>query len=140
MLIELQRSRILLGYLFASHALAMALVLLSKLHWLLTLGLLLLISLNLIRHARRYAWLGETPAVTILKLSADQRWQLIDSQGHHLGEYQLKASVMLGFVLVIYLKKPFDRLSHTLLVARDAVEAEQWRLLRVRLRDPEHWY
>ena len=139
MSIYLQRSRVLLGDLIASHAFAMTMVIMSSLHWSLTLGLLLLISLNLLYHARRYGWLMDGPATAILKLSGDQRWQLIDSQGRPQGEYQLRRSVMLGCVLVIYLKKPFSRLSHSVLIARDAVEPEQWRLLRVKLRDPGQW-
>lgn len=134
-----QRSRLLLGYLLFTHVAALLLVGLLRLHWLMMISLLLFIAASLLRDCRHHGWLGYKPAVTAIKINADNRWFVVDGKGQEQGPFDLKSSVILGPLIVLYLQSASQRRTSPLVLARDAVATDHWRLLRIRLRAPESW-
>lgn len=139
MKIEWKQSRFLLAYLMLIHTAAVLLVNMLGLSLMLTVPLSLLVIASLLFYCRRYGRHARTTASGQLWVDADGFWFWSDLDGRKQGPMLLKASVILGPVIAIYLKASQKRFSHSLLIVRDAVTAEDWRRLRVRLRDPESW-
>lgn len=137
--ITLQRSPGLLGFILSSHLAAILLVMLSQLDIALTVLCLLMILINLLFNARRYGWLDRDAALEALNIKADGRCSLFDCNGQKIRGYRLAGSVMLGPLMVIYLKPSRRQWTRSVLLPRDAVDSEHWRQLRIRLRDPETW-
>lgn len=135
----LQRSVALLGFIVISHLAAMLVVVLTRLDISLTAFLLLFIAASLLFYCRRYGWLGRKPTVTAIKGGAENRWAIIDHLGRRQSGFELKRSIILGPLIVLYLKPPGRRLTRPVIIFRDALASEHWRQLRIRLRDPETW-
>lgn len=138
MTVNLQRSTGLLLYLVLIHALAVLLLWLLKLDTLLTVLLGLLLMLSLLFSCRRYGWLYEQAEITQLRCDGDGRWFLHAEQTQTRG-WQLQQSAQLGPLMVLRFSSNAKKRVQSVVVVRDAVDAETWRQLCLKLRDPETW-
>ena len=139
MQIALHRSYGLLSFILISHMAAISLVIMSRLDNVLLLILLLLIVTSALHYCRHYGWLGRGLAVTAIRLEAGERCSLIDSNDQEQGGYRLSQCVLLGPLLILYLKPVGRGRVRSLVIPRDALDSQHWRQLQIRLRDPETW-
>lgn len=137
MQIYLKRSKALLAFLLVTHLAAMLLLVLSQLDGVFTLPLLCLIGLQLGFYCRHYGWLGQSAAVTAVKIDADGRCAIVDPDQRKQSGFHLNNSVILGPLIVIYLRRTGQRLSRSLLISRDATDSESWRKLCILLRNKD---
>jgi hypothetical protein len=132
------RSRLLLGYLLLTHLAAAVLISYLNLPLVLTVLILLLLICSLWLHCRRAGWLGGRIKTTQLIFNHDG-WMIIDSSQRRAGPLQLKRSVVLGPLAVIYFHSAWKRQPQSVVAFSDMVDADAWRNLLVRLRDPASW-
>ncbi len=138
MTVNLQRSAGLILYLVLIHALAILLLCLLKLDTLSTMLLGLLLMLSLLVSCRRYGWLHQQADITHLRCDEDGRW-FLDAEQTQTRPWQLQQSVQLGPLMVLRFSSSAKKRVQSVVVARDAVDAETWRQLCLKLRDPETW-
>lgn len=138
MTVTIQRSTGLLLYLVLVHVLAGLLLCLLKLDTLLTVLLCLLLVRSLFVSCRRYGWLNERAAITQLRCDGDGRW-FLDAEQIHARPWLLQQSVQLGPLMVLRFRASAKKHAQSVVVVRDAVDAETWRQLCLKLRDPETW-
>lgn len=136
---RLGRSRLILAYLLISHVAALMLLISMRWHELITIVLCLMVFASLFHYLRCFGWLGMPPEVTGLQGHADNQWLVLKRDGQQLGPYYLQQSVVLGPLAVLYLHAALKRGTRPVLVVRDGVDADNWRRLQIRLRDPESW-
>lgn len=134
---RLGRSRLILAYLLISHVAALMLLISMRWHGLITIVLSLMVLASLFHCLRCFGWLGTPPEVTGLQGHADNQWLVLKRDGQQLGPYYLQQSVVLGPLAVLYLQAALKRRTRPVLVVRDSVDADNWRRLQIRLRDPE---
>lgn len=139
MLVMLQRSSFLLAYLFMVHVAAGLLLVWLDFHWLLRMGLILLIFFSFVCQLRRYGWLGQKLSLKAIQFNADKGWFTWTTNDVVTGPMALKRSVILGPLIVLYLQSAVKARSQQVVVTRDMFDQEQWRQLRIKLRDPEIW-
>lgn len=139
MLVMLQRSSFLLAYLFMVHIAAGLLLVWLDFHWLLRMGLILLIFFSFVWQLRRYGWLGQKPSLKAIQFNLEKGWFTWTKNDEVTGPMALKRSVILGPLIVLYLQSAVKGRSQQVVVTRDMFDLEQWRQLRIKLRDPEIW-
>lgn len=136
---RLRRSRLMLSFLLVTHLSALYLLDLLAISLTLTVVSSLLLIASLLFYCRRYGWLFEPAQIDRLWINQDGFWFWSDSAGRELGPMQLKSSVILGPWIAVYLKPSNVRRNRALIITRDNVTDEDWRQLRIKLRDPESW-
>lgn len=139
MLVMLQRSSFLLAYLFMVHIAAGLLLVWLDFHWLLRMGLILLIFFSFFCQLRGYGWLGQKLSLKAIQFNLKKGWFIWTKNDEVTGPMALKRSVILGPLIVLYLQSAVKGRSQQVVVTRDMFELEQWRQLRIKLRDPEIW-
>lgn len=139
MKLSLRRSRLILSFLLVTHIAALCLLYLLAFSLMLTGFSALLIIVSLLFYCHRYGWLFKPLLIKHLWSNQDGFWFWSDSDDRELGPMQLKRSVMLGPLIAVYLKPASARYNRSLIIARDNVTDEDWRRLRIKLRDPESW-
>jgi hypothetical protein len=139
MKLRLRRSRLILSFLLVTHIAALCLLYLLAFSLMLTAFSALLIIFSLLFYCHRYGWLFKPMLIKHLWNNQDGFWFWSDSDDRELGPMQLKRSVMLGPLIAVYLKPANARCNRSLIIARDNVTDEDWRRLRIKLRDPESW-
>lgn len=122
-----------------THIAALCLLYLLAFSLMLTAFSALLIIVSLLFYCHRYGWLFKRMLIKYLWINQDGFWFWSDSDDRELGPMQLKRSVMLGPLIAVYLKAANARCNRSLIIARDNVSDEDWRRLRIKLRDPESW-
>jgi len=139
MTVLIRRSGWLLVYLIITHFLAIFTV------WIIPTGTLLrsvlsaLVLLGLVLLCRRHQWLSNHKSLIKLRFDKENNCFLELSDKSKKGPYKIKGSVLFNPALVLYLQPVHGRLSKSIFIARDAVDATVWRQLRVKLRDPDSW-
>lgn len=139
MVVTVQRSLSILLYLLLIHSAAGLMLWYLGANWVVTVGLLLLISASLVYQLRRHGWLGLKPWLRLIRIDGDNNWFIQLAADREAGPFVLKRSVVLGPMILIYLQSASKRWPHPVLVTQDMVSFEQWRRLRIRLRDPQSW-
>jgi len=138
MKVTLQRSRGLLLYLLLLHGLAGTLLVLLSMNVLLTAGLCMLLVLSLSLSCRRYGWLGGQAAISQCHCDGERRW-FLEGSNTLAGSWRLRRSVILGPVILLNFKSNAINRQQSVPVFCDAVDADTWRQLCLKLRDPETW-
>jgi hypothetical protein len=133
------RSRLIMAYLLLIHLSALLLINLTGLGIGFEIFISLLIIVSLLYYSRLYGWIGQQNQITVLWVDDDGFWFMADKMGSQQGPMQLTSSVLLGPVIAIYFKPLSGLLGKSVLIPEDAVKPDDWRRLRVRLRDPESW-
>lgn len=139
MKVTLGRSRLIMIYLLLMHLSALLLVNLIGLSLIFEAFASLLIIGSLLYYSRFYGWVGKPLQVITLWIDEDGFWFMADQKGNEQGPVQLRSSVILGPLIAIYFKPSSGFLVKSVLIPIDAVDADDWRRLRVRLRDPACW-
>ncbi|MBD3635229.1 MAG: hypothetical protein HUJ23_10030 [Methylophaga sp.] len=135
----MRRSRLILSFLLVTHIAALCLLYLLAINLVLTGFSGLLIIVSLLFYCHRYGWLFKPMLIKHLWINQDGFWFWSDSDDREQGPMQLRRSVMLGPLIAVYLKPASARCNRSLIIARDNVTDEDWRRLRIKLRDPESW-
>jgi hypothetical protein len=138
MKVTLQRSRGLLLYLLLLHGLAGTLLVLLSINALLTAGLCMLLVLSLLLSCSRYGWLGGQAAICQCHCDGDGRW-FLEGSNTQRGPWRLRRSVILGPVMLLNFKSSAINRQQSVPVFCDAIDADTWRQLCLKLRDPETW-
>jgi len=138
MTVTLQRSRGLLLYLLLAHGLAGILISMLSLNGVLIMLLDLLLVVSLLLSCRRYGCLDEQAVISQFHCDGDGRWFLQGIHSHKEA-WRLRNSVILGPLMLLSFSSKAQKRMQPVLVIRDAVDAETWRQLCLRLRDPESW-
>ncbi|WP_438971811.1 protein YgfX [Methylophaga sp.] len=139
MTVWIRRSTLILTYLFAIHILAFGSVWLVLDQLLVSITLILLVLVHFIFLARQYQWLPCRNYLTKLVFHSDHTCSLEFADKGKKGPFMIKGSVLFNPGLVLYLKPLQAGFNKPVFIARDAVEPDIWRLLRVKLRDPDFW-
>ncbi len=139
MKISLRRSRIMLKFLLLTHTAAFYLLYLLDFSLALTAFSALLVIASLLFYCQYNGWLFEPVRIQRLWINQDGFWFWADNAGREQGPMQLKRSVILAPVIAIYLEPANARFNRSLIIARDTVSNEDWRQLRLKLRDPASW-
>jgi len=137
MQLYLRRSKVLLVFLLVTHLAAALLLILSRIDGIFTLILVCMISLQLGLYCRHFGWLDRPAAVTAVKLDEDGRCVVVDADQQQQSGFHLHSSIILGPLIVIYLRRTGQRLSRALLISRDATDSESWRKLCILLRSKD---
>lgn len=137
MRIPIGRSRLMLGYLLVAHACALSLAVYT-----LPLGLAVITAvallISLIHECRRWQWLPGGHAVTAVEITEAGLWVLYRSGAGAGPPLQAVASVVMPYFITVQLRDAQGKRCHVLL-AVDAVNAGNWRRLRLILRDATTW-
>jgi len=139
MKITLQRSRLLMVYLLLMHVSALLLISQIGLSLMFEAFVSLLIIGSLVCYSRCYGWMAQRPQVESLWVDDDGFWFMTDQEGRVQGPMRLKSSVIMGPLIAIYFRPLNGFIAKSVLIPFDAVDADNWRRLRVRLRDPASW-
>jgi hypothetical protein len=135
MRLYLRHSKTLLALLLVTHLAAMLLLILSRVDVVMTLPLLCIIGLQLGFYCRDYGWLDRKAAVTAVFIDADGRCAIVDHEQQKQAGFYIHRSVILGPLMVIYLRRAGQWLSRPVLIPRDATDREDWRKLCILLRN-----
>lgn len=132
--LELRSSRLIAAYLLCIHAAALAsLVPLSLPSWL-KIGAVIPLSWSALYGLRRHAWRTAAAAIAGVRLHADGSIELLRRGGAVEAAAVEPASTLLPFAIVIRVRYAERRGGCAVVVAPDALSAEQLRQLRVWLR------
>ncbi len=129
----------MLAYLLTVHLAALILINLLGLNAMLAGALSLLFIASLCYYCHCFGWLLRPVQPGQLWVNQQGYWYWTEFNGRQRGPMQLKSSVILGPVIAIYSKPLNAGISRSFIITRDTVTADDWRRLRVRLRDPESW-
>lgn len=138
MRVSLHRSRGLLLYLVVIHGLAGMLLVLLNLDSFLTLLISVLLVVSLMISCKRYGWLKASAHTQQLLCDSDERWTMTGKYVQ-VGTWILQHSVILGPLIILRFRPLTKKRTRSVVVLRDAVDAETWRQLCLKLRDPEIW-
>lgn len=139
MMVTIQRSPRLLAYLLTTHFLAILSLWLIPIGIVLTSVLSVFIMLSLLLLCREYQWLSTGNSLVKLHFDKDNQCFLEFLDKAKKGPYKIKRSVIFNLALVLSLQHIYKQDSKSIFVACDAVNQEDWRQLRVKLRDPDSW-
>ena len=139
MRVVIGKSVMMLLYLLGAYGTALLLIVALPVSWIVTLLLLGICLGSFYLRCQHYGWIAAQQKVVVIEINNDGLWHSFDFAGNLSNTYRLKSSVVFPFCLVIYLTSERSRVSHVVIVMKDAITAEQFRQLRVRLRDPESW-
>lgn len=139
MMVTIQRSPRLLAYLLTTHSLAIVSL------WVIPIGIMwasflsVFILLSLLLLCREYQWLSTGNSLVKLHFDKDNQCFLEFLDKAKKGPYKIKRSVIFNLALVLSLQHVYQQDSKAIFVACDAVNQDDWRQLRVKLRDPDSW-
>lgn len=132
------RSRCLLVYLVILHVLmaVTSILLFVDIVWLIIV-LLIGLALSLLFQLKQHGWLKGRRAVREIVHDEQGLWTIYFSAKDSIAELELKSSFVTPFLTLIRLGDSRFWRTTTVVVVADAVDAEQYRKLRVLLRDPK---
>ena len=132
--IKLSPSLWLAGMLTAMHGMALTLIWLLPFNlWLKIVAVLLLLA-SLIYHVRRDAMRTSRNAILALKISPECRCSVQVRSGDWFEAQLLSTSFVSHYLTILNLRFDHVRLVKHVVILPDAIEAEQFRQLRVLLR------
>ena len=136
--LDIGRSRYLLIYLLIVHLImTLTLVMLfADIGWLVVI-ILISMAMSLIFHMRKYGWLLGGSTVKMISCDEYSFWTVNYSDEDLMPELQLKSSFVTPLLTLIRLNGEGFLLNTTIVIIADAVDTEQFRQLRVMLRDPK---
>ena len=132
--IKLRPSLWLAGMLTAMHGITSALIWLLPLDLWLKIAAVLLILTSLIYHVRRDAMRTSRNAILALKISPECRCNAQVWSGDWFEAQLLSTSFVSPYLTILNLRLDHARLVKHVVILPDAIEAEQFRELRVLLR------
>ncbi len=132
--LQLRPSRQLAWLLLAGHAAAVVLSWLAPVAWWLSLGLSMAVATSLGFTVRNQALRSAAGALTALELRPDGSAAVEDRQGRRSEVRILGSSFVSPLLTILNLAVTGLRLRRSLVVAPDALAAEEFRRLRVWLR------
>ena len=132
--IKLSPSLWLAGLLTAMHGLALALIWLLPFDLWLKIVAVLLILTSLIYHVRRDAMRTSRNAILALKISPECRCSVQALSGDWFEAQLLATSFVSPYLTILNLRFDLARLVQHVVILPDAIDAEQFRQLRVLLR------
>ena len=132
--IKLSPSIWLAGLLTAMHGLALALIWLLPFDQWLKIAAVLLLLVSLIYHVRRDAMRTSPNAILALKISPECRCSVQVRSGDWFEAQLLPTSFVSPYLTILNLRFDHARLVKHVVILPDAIDAEQFRKLRVLLR------
>ena len=132
--IKLSPSLWFAGMLTAMHAMALTLIWLLPFDLWLKIVAVLLILTSLIYHVRRDAMRTSRNAILALKISPECRCSVQVRSGDWFEAQLLSTSFVSHYLTILNLRFDHARLVQHIVMLPDAIEAEQFRQLRVLLR------
>ena len=133
LLIEIGRSRLLIGILLLGHVGAAGMGVFVPTPPVFRLILVVLLALSLYYSLARYAFLSQPGAIVRLYLGAGNQWQACQRDGNRYEVRPLSSSFIHPLLVILNLKIAGNILPRSVILLPDAVSAVLLRRLRARL-------
>lgn len=132
----LGRSKLMLFYLGVSHTLAISALLILQTPIYFRLLVITLILLSLIFYYRHYQWLPCKTSISTLRVTAKREVYLTYQDGSSLKQARLVSAYVTPRLTILTMHRPRQYFNVYLCLLPDAIDAEQYRQLRVMLNAP----
>ncbi len=132
--LELKPSRNLLWVLTATHFGALGLLPATSLPVWLVVSLSALVVASYARQVLRFAWLRSPASVVSLFWPAGEQWRLRDRSGGETTAFLLPDSFIKPWLTILLFRPDSGGRVRNVIILPDALDAESFRRLRVRLR------